>query len=64
MRRKRRCHEHCGVIVTGYRSYDSLMDVMKNFVAGVALNPVSLEDYKNYYQRLTEREIEEAAKPM
>jgi putative protein-disulfide isomerase len=53
-----------GVIVTGYRSYDSLLDVIKNFIPLTQLKPIVTEDYKNYYTHLTEREIEEATKPL
>jgi predicted DsbA family dithiol-disulfide isomerase len=51
-----------GIIVTGYRSYHSLLDVMKNFIPVDNIEAINIEDYKKYYNSLTEREVEEAEK--
>jgi putative protein-disulfide isomerase len=53
-----------GVIVTGYRSYNSLLDVIKNFIPLNKIEKINIEHYKEYYDHITEREIEESAKPL
>jgi len=51
-----------GIIITGYRSYNSLIDALKNFIPLNSIEQIDIEDYKKYYNHLTEREIEEAEK--
>ena len=51
-----------GVVITGYRSYNSLVDALKNFIPLNAIETIDIDDYKKYYYHLTEREIEEAEK--
>jgi putative protein-disulfide isomerase len=50
------------IMITGYRPYDVLMDAMKNLISNLKpVHPViDIEDYKNFWGTLTEREITEA----
>jgi len=52
-----------GVMITGYRSYSSLVEAIKDFVpVDKIIGTIDIDNYKNYYNDLTEREIEEAKK--
>jgi len=49
-----------GILLTGYRSYSSLAEAIKDFVPiDKIIGTININDYKNYYDDLTEREIEE-----
>jgi len=51
-----------GIVITGYRSYDSLLDAIKDFIPVENIQAINIDEYKKYYNHLTEREIEEAEK--
>jgi predicted DsbA family dithiol-disulfide isomerase len=52
-----------GIILTGYRSYSSMVEALRNFLpVDEIAGPINIDDYKNYYSNLTEKEIEEASK--
>jgi predicted DsbA family dithiol-disulfide isomerase len=52
-----------GIMLTGYRSYSSLIEALKDLVpVDDIVRTITIDDYEKYYRDLTEREIEEAGK--
>jgi putative protein-disulfide isomerase len=57
--------DKAGIILTGYRSYSSLLEALRIFLAVDEIaSEINIDDYKNYYGNLTEKEIEEAQKQL
>jgi len=52
-----------GIMLTGYRSYNSLIEALKDILpVDKIVGAINIDEYKNYYNDLTDREIEEAEK--
>ena len=49
-----------GMMITGYRPYSDLYNVFKQLVNNLNFNSaINIDEYKNYYGSITQREIEE-----